>query len=81
MNRFDKNIEFSGDGGYVRFIPVANVPGYTHRVVLLDHSRRLLATDWLTKGTRITHKVAEYYYDKHCVFDTNSHLMLSRKAR
>lgn len=48
----------------IRFIPVKNVPGFSHRVIIRFDSEQV-ATDWLGDDFTITEKNARYYFKKH----------------
>lgn len=66
MASFTKVIEFSGEGVYIRFLPLAkNLPGYSHRVVIQDQDHKFIVSDWLREGVSVTHKTAQFYYEKH----------------
>lgn len=48
------------DGTTVEFVPVKNVPGFSHRVILNGKP-----VDWLTDKVKPSLKTAEYYFEKH----------------
>jgi hypothetical protein len=51
----------------VEFRPVANVPGFSHRVIVkvIKADPRQVALDWLGNEFRPSAKVAKYYLEKH----------------
>lgn len=51
---------YQKDGSTIEFVPVANVPGFTHRVILNSKP-----VDWLSRDFKPSIKAAEYYFEKH----------------
>lgn len=49
-----------GDGVAVEFIKIANVPGFSHRVIINGK-----AVDWLSADFKPSAVSAEYYAEKH----------------
>lgn len=47
-------------GATVAFVPLANAPGFTHRVII---NRR--SVDWLAEGHPPNAKAARYFIEKH----------------
>jgi len=48
------------DGATIEFVPVKNVPGFSHRVILNGSP-----VDWLSNTSKPSVKVATYFFDKH----------------
>lgn len=55
---------YKAEGWEVRFVPVENVPGYTHRV-LISFEGQQIARDWLGDTHKPSAKTALYYVQKH----------------
>lgn len=53
------------NGIIVIFEDRIHCPGFSHRVIITNGNREMIARDWLCKGTRPTLKSAKYYLDKH----------------
>lgn len=47
-------------GDRLHFVPLANAPGFSHRVIL---NRRQV--DWLSANARPSLKSAQFYFEKH----------------
>lgn len=63
---FSKVIEYRADDALVSFVPVKDVPGFTHKVLLLEPTtRRLIKQDWLEASFNVTERAALYFYSKH----------------
>jgi len=62
---FTKITKYEADNGAsVVFEPVANVPGFSHRVLLIVKGK-LVAKDFLGNDFNVAEKHAKYYYEKH----------------
>jgi len=62
--KFTKITEYKADAVSIRFIPVSNIPGFTHSVdIVLNH--KLVVRDWLSKDFQPSEKNATYFYGKH----------------
>ena len=48
------------DGATLEFVPIKNVPGFSHRVILNGKP-----VDWLSNTSKPSVKVAQYYFEKH----------------
>jgi hypothetical protein len=66
MAKFTKVTEFRADDVTVSFVPTSDVPGFSHRVLLLNSATRsLVARDWLSVDATSSAKTAQYFYSKH----------------
>lgn len=62
--KFTKVIRFEADGIAVDFRPVADVPGFSHKVLIL-RGRDIIAKDWLGDHAAPSAKMAAFYCEKH----------------
>lgn len=65
--RIEHPIEYQvEDGTRIRFVKEANIPPYSHRVLILGGDGLLIARDWFSPEChRICSGTALYYWDKH----------------
>ena len=67
---FTKIVEFRSGDFSIRFSPISRgeLPGYAHRIQVF-RGETLIGSDWLPEEQRVTHKNAEFFYNKivhHC---------------
>jgi hypothetical protein len=70
MLRVTKITSFIFETGIrVEFFPITNVPGFTHKVFVMetaDGKFKFVAKDWFSPvAGRISKKTAKFFYDKH----------------
>ena len=59
--RFKRIVAYSSPAGRVDFIPVSDMPGFTHRVAINNELKR----DWLGRGFRPNTRAAKFFLQKH----------------
>ena len=63
---FTKVTEYIAETVTIRFVPISNVPGFTHKVLIIrNDDRKVIKKDWLGSDFKVSEKAAKYFYEKH----------------